>query len=167
MIDIKHCNKQGLKNLVKLENKLIDKNIKTYRELTNCLNNMSDDFDIKKLHSQLIMLPSIVHTIVSISDLINNLGNEYLKVKNSLFSEITEIIKLILKITVSAAKAEHSLSALKRLKTYLRSTMTHKRITYLMILHVHESITEKCDLKLITEEFVSRTTERISTFGNI
>jgi len=36
-----------------------------------------------------------------------------------------------------------------------------------MILHVHKSITEKTDLKLIAKEFVSRTTERKSTLGNI
>ncbi|XP_022168292.1 zinc finger MYM-type protein 1-like [Myzus persicae] len=158
-------NQQGLKNLVKLEHILVDQNTRTHQELTNCLNNMSEDFDINKLHAQLIMLPSIV-SITSISDIINHLRNEYSNVKDSLFSEITKLIKLILTIPASAATAERSFSALRRLKTYLRSTMTQKRLTHLMILHVHKSMTAKIDLKLIAKEFVSRTSERKSKFGN-
>ncbi|KAL4098187.1 hypothetical protein QTP88_022835 [Uroleucon formosanum] len=158
-------NQQGLKNLVKLEHILVDQNTRIHQELTNCLNNMSEDFDINKLHAQLIMLPSIV-SITSISDIINHLRNEYSNVKDSLFSEITKLIKLILTIPASAATAECSFSALRRLKTYLRSTMTQKRLTHMMILHVHKSMTAKIDLKLIAKEFVSRTSERKSTFGN-
>jgi len=154
--------------LVKLENILVDQNsIKTHQELTNCLNNMSEDFDINKLYAQLIILPSIVPSSTSISNIINNLENEYLNVKDTLFSEVTKLIKLILTIPTSAATAERSFSALKRLKTYLRSTMTQKRLTHLMILHVHKSITANIDLKAIAQKIVSRTSERKSTFGNI
>lgn len=83
-----------------------------------------------------------------------------------MFSEITKLIKLILTIPASAATAERSFSALRRSKTYLRSTMTQKRLTHMMILHVHKSMTAKIDLKLIAKEFVSRTSQRKSTFGN-
>lgn len=66
---------QGLKNLVKLENILVDQNsIKSHQELTNCLNNMSEDFDINNLHAQLNMLPSIVSSSTSVSDIINSIG---------------------------------------------------------------------------------------------
>jgi len=43
-------------SLVKLENILIDQNTKIHYELTNCLNNMSEDFDINKLHVFQILL---------------------------------------------------------------------------------------------------------------
>ena len=45
--------------------------------------------------------------------------------------------------------------------------MTQKRLTHLMILRVHKSMTTNIDLKEIALEFVSRTSERKSTFGNI
>jgi len=111
------------------------------------------------------MLPSIEPTMTSISDIINNFGNEYLNVKDYLLSEISKLIKFILTIPASAATAECSFSALRRLKTYLRSTMTQKRLTHSMILNVHKSMTEKNDLKLI--EFVSKTTKRKSKFLSI
>jgi hypothetical protein len=79
------------------------------------LNNTSEDFDINKLHAQLIMLPSIVPNSTSVSDIINSLGNEYLNAKDSLVSEVTKLIKLrvILTIPASAATAERSFSALR------------------------------------------------------
>lgn len=68
-------NQQGLKSLVKLENILVDQKTKTHQELNNCLNNMNEDFDVNKLHAQLLMLPSIVST-TTISNIINILRNE-------------------------------------------------------------------------------------------
>lgn len=49
------------------------------------------------------MLSSILPNSTSISDIINNLGNQYLNIKDSLFSEVTKLIKLILTIPASAA----------------------------------------------------------------
>jgi len=43
--------------------------------------NMSKNIDINKLHAAFIMLPSIVPSSTSISDIINSLENEYLNVK--------------------------------------------------------------------------------------
>lgn len=43
---------------------------------------MNEDSNINKLHAQLTMLPSIAHTITSISKVINNLGNKYITVKD-------------------------------------------------------------------------------------
>jgi len=115
------------------------------------------------------MLPytySIV-PVTSISDIINHSRNEYSNVKDSLFSEITKLIKLTLTIPASSVTAEPSFGALRTLKTYLWSTMIQKRLTHMMILHVHKSMTTKLDLKLIAKEFVSKTSQRKSTFGNL
>lgn len=53
-------NQEGLKNLVKLESILLDQTTKSLEELSNILNKMSDDFDIVKLHAQLVMLHSVI-----------------------------------------------------------------------------------------------------------
>ncbi|VVC25383.1 HAT, C-terminal dimerisation domain [Cinara cedri] len=67
----------------------------------------------------------------------------------------------------STVTAERFFSALRRLKIYLRSTMTQKRLTHMMILHVYKSMTAYIDLKVTAKEFVSRTSQRKSTFGNL
>jgi len=54
----------------------------------------------------------------------------------------------------SNAMSEHSFSTLRRVKTYLRSTMRQDRLNYLMILHVHKERTDALDLKEVANEFV-------------
>ena len=57
------------------------------------------------------------------------------------FSEVCRLLALLATIPASVATAERSHSALKRLKTYLRSTMTESRLTHLLLLHVHKQET--------------------------
>jgi len=54
------------------------------------------------------------------------------------------------------------LSALRRVKAYLRSTMRQDRLNYLMILHVHKELTDALDL---TNEFVCGSERRLRIFG--
>ena len=54
----------------------------------------------------------------------------------------------------SNAMSERSFSTLRRVKTYLRSTMRQDRLNYLMILHVHKERTDALDLKEVANEFV-------------
>lgn len=49
------------------------------------------------------------------------------------------ILKILLTMPVSTASAERSFSSLRRLKTYLRSTMTEQRLTGLALMHIHRS----------------------------
>ena len=62
------------------------------------------------------------------------------------------------------AISERSLSALKRVKTYLRTTMTQRRLNHLMLLHVHKDKTDNIDLKEISNDFVCNE-NRLSVFG--
>ena len=54
----------------------------------------------------------------------------------------------------SNAVSERSFSTLRRVKTYLRSTMCQDRLNYLIILHVHKERTDALDLKDVANEFV-------------
>lgn len=62
----------------------------------------------------------------------------YVKSKNiqSGFPIYTEILKIFLTIPTNTASCECSFSALRRLKTYLRVTMTQERLSYLAVLHI-------------------------------
>ena len=52
------------------------------------------------------------------------------------------------------AISERSFSALITVKTYLRTTMTHRRLNHLMLLHVHKDKADNIDLKEISNDFV-------------
>ena len=64
-------------------------------------------------------------------------------------------MKLVLVIPVTNGSSERSFSAMRRVKSYLRSTMSQERLNHLMILHVHKDLTDKLNLISIANEFVS------------
>ena len=57
-----------------------------------------------------------------------------------IFSELDKLVRIYMTILVTTATAERSFSALRRIKTYLRSTMTEARLNNLMLLHVHKDL---------------------------
>ena len=50
---------------------------------------------------------------------------------------ITKCLKIFYTLPVATCECERNLSALRRLKTYLRSTMSQTRLTGLALLHIH------------------------------
>ena len=70
-----------------------------------------------------------------------------LPVYRTFYSEVIKLLKLILVMPATNAISERSSSALKRVKTYLRTTMTQQRPNHLMLLHVHKDKTDNIDLK--------------------
>ena len=63
------------------------------------------------------------------------------------------------------AVSERSASAVRRLKTYLRSTMTQCRLNNVMVLHIHKHLTDNVDCLKILKEFVSVKEDRRQQFG--
>lgn len=82
-----------------------------------------------------------------------------------LLSELVKFVKLILTIPVTTCTAERSFSSLRRLLTYLRSTMTQSRLNSLSILHVHMEEAMKLDLDAIANEFINRNEIRRANFS--
>ena len=82
-------------------------------------------------------------------------------------SEICTLLKLDLVVPATNAVSERSASALRRVKTFLRSTMSQSRLNNLMVLHVHKQRADKLNLKACVNEFVSGNEHRsknIETF---
>ena len=52
------------------------------------------------------------------------------------------------------AVSERSLSTLKRIKTYLRSTMGESRLNHLMLLHVHKELADSNGMVEVANLFV-------------
>ena len=53
---------------------------------------------------------------------------------------------------------------IRRLKTYLRSSMSAQRLNHVLLLHVHKDITETLDPQCIAKEFVCRNDRRKHVF---
>ena len=59
----------------------------------------------------------------------------------------------------------YSVSTLRRIKTYLISTMTQVRSNNLLILHVHKQMADNLDISACLNDFVSDSEHRLSVFG--
>ena len=74
-------------------------------------------------------------------------------------------MKLILVMPAMNATSERSFSALRRIKTYLRSTMKQERLNSLIVLHVHKDLIDALDLSQAANEFVEGNDTRKQRFG--
>lgn len=81
-----------------------------------------------------------------------------------IYSEINTLLKLILVNPATNAISERSFSAMKRVKTYLRSTMTQERLNAIMVLHVHKQKNDELNLLDIANQFINKE-HRLSIFG--
>lgn len=160
----------GLKQLCELEKLIMDSlqgNVPTYVELNTKLSVFAEDFNLDSLHTQLQLLKNlpgnVPDTCVAFA---KKLGNES-HTALALLDQVTRLVILIMTVPASSASAERSFSTLRRLKTYLRSTMTQRRLTHLTLLHIHNDRTASIDITSVMKEFVSRNNERKRVFGKV
>ena len=69
------------------------------------------------------------------------------------FPILVKVFQIALTISVTSAKCERSFSALKRIKTYLRSTMSDQRLTDLAILSIERDLSDNLDLDEVLDCF--------------
>ena len=86
----------------------------------------------------------------------------------SSMSEVCKLLKILMVMPCTNAVSERSASALRRVKTYLRTTMSQPRLNHLIILHIHKESTDKLSLEGCLNEFVfvSGSEQRSSLFGH-
>ncbi len=111
-------------------------------ELATITERYSTDMHMANLRIQLQTLSTNLDTDASLGNVVKYLQG-LPKVGRSLYSEVITLVKLILVMPASNATSERSFSALRRVKTYLRSTMTQCRLNNLMVLHVHRDRLDK------------------------
>lgn len=125
----------------------------------------ANDIDIPKLLLQLQMLPDAMKSqsikkvtkVDTICDVLND--------QPYMLTEVHKLLKIYFTIPVTTAIAERSFSALKRIKTYLRNSMTQQRLNNCMLLQVNHTQTDELDVVSIAREFVNRNDRRKSFFG--
>ena len=89
----------------------------------------------------------------------------YSVAEREIFSEVMTLVKLVLINPATNAISERSFSAMRRLKTYLRSTMGQKRLNAIMLLHVYKDMTDKLSVIEMANQFCT-TEHRQSVFGS-
>ena len=104
------------------------------------------DIDWSDLMRHLPMLQDIIRkdtsvkqvtSITTVCDAMNS---------NHIFKEmlptVHQLLRLYKTIPITSASSERTFSALRRLLTYLRSSMTERRLNNCLLLHVHKDITD-------------------------
>ena len=139
-------------------------------ELTELTKRYADDVDFNDLKTQLNMLPQIskkkemdcknlnIRDVIMFMRLLSPSERDFL-------SEVVKILKLILLAPATNAVSERSFSSLRRLKTYLRSTMGGTRLQGLMVLHIHKELTDSINLVDVANKFVGKCEKRKKIFG--
>lgn len=68
---------------------------------------------------------------------------EVLQIHNlSFYPNIQCMLKIVLTLPVTTSACEWAFSAMRRLKTWLRSTMSNDRLTGVAMMHVHQKVKE-------------------------
>ena len=80
-------------------------------------------------------------------------------------SGVTILAKLMLVMPATNAESERIFSALKRIKTYMRSTTSDDRLNHIMAMHVHKERLDNVDLIKIANQFAHGNSDRERIFG--
>lgn len=126
-----------------------------------------EDFDSGLLSMQLGVMScnlpsdSSPHDLPSILEYLREISDS----QRALLSEVCKLVSLVLVMPATNAVSERSFSSLRRIKSYLRSTMTQTRLNNVMVLHVHKNRTDELCLTTIGNEFVKGSSHRETLFG--
>lgn len=106
------------------------------------------DCESLKMESALAKRTLVSKTMESVADVFKELS----PLKEA-FPTLLKLLQIALTICVSSASCERSFSALKRIKTYLRSTMHEERLVNLAVLSVEREISQTLNLESVIDKF--------------
>ena len=89
----------------------------------------------------------------------------YLQSVRHLFSQAEALIRLMMVMPATSCECERGFSTLRRLKTWLRSTMGQERLNSTAIFHVHQDILDSLNLTEVCSNFIQASSNRMDTFG--
>ena len=137
----------------------------------NTVCSQNPDLDRVRLAAQLLGLDNLRHscqvktsgTTASFNEeIISLIGSSILK---GMIPEVVSLIKFYLVCPATSASAERSFSQLRRLKTYLRGTMSQKRRNSLLMLSTYTNELDLLDMRLLVNDFITRNDYRRSKFA--
>ncbi|KAK2550816.1 Zinc finger MYM-type protein 1 [Acropora cervicornis] len=135
-------------------------------ELRYLETNYKDDVNVGTLNAQLEIFKLLMKEgEFTCLDDIQAKMKTFSEAEKSMISEIITICNLLLVNPATSAAGERSFSSARRLKTWLRSTMTQTRFSNLAILNTHKQRTDNLCLIDIANEFTALNDNRRKNFG--
>ena len=124
-----------------------------------------NDVDVAVLPTELAILQTLTKETnpqhaADLFTVMRSLRKETLLIPN-----VIKILKLLLVNGATSATPERSFSTARRLKTWLRSTMSQKRFNTLAILNTHKELTDKICFVKVGNIFVESQSKRYNHFG--
>jgi len=123
--------------------------------------------DYRKLYQALEDLPVLVEnrqvTSLGLQDIIDKVVE--IGPAKRLHAPLIRLLTLHAVIPATSATAERSFSTLRRVKNYLRATMTQQRLNSVLVLHAHQDYTDSIDLLNVARDFVALNENRRCVFG--
>jgi hypothetical protein len=161
---------ETLNHLIAVENIVINaakgSTIPLPEKLSKCL---EGDIDCRKLMGELKLLASFIKEVQPGLKDVTSIQTvlEVMKEKKlyKTFSELHQLLKLYLTVPLSNATAERSFSALRRVKTYLRSSLTQEHLNHFLILNAHREILDRVDMEKIALSVMKVNERRRNYFG--
>lgn len=155
----------GMNRLAQLESLLLNHSKElSVSEVEAELGVHATDFDIESLTLQLKIATKAITQVKTVREYARELAN-LPKISRVMIDQVERLVVLLLTVPATSTSCERSLSALRRLGTYLRLPMKQSRLTHLAMLHVHRDETFGLNLDEILREFVLKTPERRNVFG--
>ena len=136
---------------------------------------MPETWTSNNLKVQLLMLPDLLHNaskehqlgikkVTSITTLCQVFNScNYGK---TMLNEVHQLVRIYLTVPMTTATAERTFSTLRRLKNYLQSTMTQKRLNHIVLLRTHKHPTDELDLTEVASDFSGANSRRRAFFGS-
>jgi len=158
---IMYCNLEGLFIKAANQQDFLD-------ELQKITDFYKDDLNSSSLSVQLTNFGSHFDDVTSTVTLQDCL--QYLRQLSDearcFYSEVCQMVKLLLIMPATNAYSERSFSMMRRLKTYLRSTMGQSRLNHIMILHMYKEQLDNLDLVSVVNQFISGSKHRFDYLSN-
>lgn len=131
------------------------------RELQVMETTYADDVNVAMLTAQLEILKVLPKEgdFLCFDDIVVKI-KELSIPERKMINEVISLCKLILVNPATSASGERSFSTARRIKTWLRSTMTQERFSNLTILISHKERTDRLSLLDVANEFSDRNSNR-------
>ena len=134
---------------------------------------IQNDVNIERLKIQLGMLPDLIKTafnstIKKVTN-IRTIADAMMQsdIYQTMLCEANKLLLLYFTFPVTTATAERSFSSLRRVKTYLRNTMSTCRLNNLLLMHAHQHRADDLDLLEIAKTFIDANSRRSKYFAKI
>jgi hypothetical protein len=89
----------------------------------------------------------------------NSLLGTFRITDGDIFRDIKTLLHIGCTLPVTSSEAERSFSGLRRIKSYMRSTMNEDHLAALALMHIHHSMT--INIQAICQEFARRNKRRL------